>query len=331
MKYNLLILTDHLTHHDTNSLYALARALRSDDRCGQCWMCSRGLPMNEMFFKGHPEGGIYGSWITLDFEYDRRGFFFQKNIEDIDPATIDVIVIRLPQPVNITFLQSLKKIVPEQRIVNRPEGIIETSSKSFLLNLKHLCPPISLCHSLEEAIHISNQYEIVLKPMYGFGGKGLMRLSKEWCWKGNERFPMADVKDVFSQSQFPMLAMRFLKNVTQGDKRTLVSNQNIFGSAIRFPAEGHWICNVAQGGHPVLSEPDEDELRIEAELTPLLFRKGIVLYGFDTLVDDDGRRVLSEINTMSVGGLMPLQEMSGRPVVEEAARGIWDYVSALCP
>ncbi|HXR82408.1 MAG TPA: hypothetical protein VN763_15890, partial [Saprospiraceae bacterium] len=51
-------------------------------------------------------------------------------------------------------------------------------------------------------------------------------------------------------------------------------------------------------------------------------------YGFDTLIDDDGKRVLSEINTMSVGGLMPLQEMSGRPVVEEAARGIWDYVSA---
>jgi glutathione synthase len=53
-----------------------------------------------------------------------------------------------------------------------------------------------------------------------------------------------------------------------------------------------------------------------------------VLYGFDTLVDDDGKRVLSEINTMSVGGLLPLQEMIGTPVVMNAATGILDYVDA---
>jgi len=282
--------------------------------------------MNEMFFKGEPEAGIFGNWISLDFEFDRHGFFFQKNIEKLDPDEIDVIVIRLPQPIEIPFLQSLKNIIPEERIINRPEGIIETSSKAFLLNLQHLCPPITLCHSLEEAIVISQQYEIVLKPMYSFGGRGLMRLSTEYCWKGDNRFPIAEVREVFKESQFPLLAMRFMKNVTLGDKRTLVSNRKILGSAIRMPAEGHWICNVAQGGYALLSAPDEDELRIEAELTPLLYDKGILLYGFDTLVNDDGKRILSEINTMSVGGLMPLQQMSGRPVVVEAAKGIWDFV-----
>lgn len=327
----MLILTDHRTHHASNSLYALARALRKDERCGQCWVCSRGLPMNELFFKGRPEGGIYGNWITLDFEYDRHGFFFQKNIEEIDPSQIDVILIRLPQPVEISFLQSLERILPSNRIINDPEGIIETSSKAFLLQLANLCPPVTLCNSVTEAIAISHQYEIVLKPLYSFGGKGLMRLSTEYCWNGNDRYPIEHIEEVFSQSQFPMLAMRFLENVTQGDKRTIVSNRKILGSAIRMPAEGHWICNVAEGGHPILSAPDEDELRMEAELTPLLYEKGIILYGFDTLVNDDGKRVLSEINTMSVGGLMPLQEMSGRPVVEEAAKGVWDYVSSARP
>jgi len=327
MKYNLLILTDHRTHHESNSLYALARSLRSDDRCGQCWVCSRGLPMNEMFFNGKPEGGIYGNWITLDFEYDRHGFFFQKNLEEIDPGNIDVILLRLPQPIHIPFLQSLETILPTNRIINQPEGIIETSSKAFLLNIAHLCPPVRLCNSLTEAIAMSKDEEIVLKPLYSFGGKGLMRLSKQWCWNGNDRHPIENIEEVFSQSQFPMLAMRFLKNVVLGDKRTIVSNKKILGSAIRMPAEGHWICNVADGGHALLSEPDDDEARIEKELTPLLYEKGIILYGFDTLVDDNGKRVLSEINTMSVGGLMPLQEMSGQPVVEDAARGVWDYIT----
>ena len=123
-----------------------------------------------------------------------------------------------------------------------------------------------------------------------------------------------------------MLAMQFLKNVVLGDKRTIVANKKILGSAIRMPAEGQWICNIAQGGHALPAIPDEDELKMEAVLTPLLREKGIVLYGFDTLVNDEGRRVLSEINTMSVGGLLPLQEMIGSPVVDLAAAGILDYV-----
>lgn len=325
-KYNLLILTDHLSHHPTNSVYALARALRLDERCGVCWVCSRGLPMNEMFFKGNPNGGIFGNWITLDFEYDKHGFFFQKNLEEIDPRQVDVVLIRLPQPANVPFLLSLSALFSNKPIVNSPEGILETSSKEYLLQLQDLCPPVKLCNSLQEAIELSHQYEIVLKPLYSFGGHGLMRLSVEWCWNGDERFPISDVRHVFSKTQFPMLAMQYLKNVVMGDKRTIVANKKILGAAIRMPAEGHWICNVAQGGHALSATPDEDEMKMEAILTPLLYQKGIVLYGFDTLVDDNGKRVLSEINTMSVGGLLPLQEMMNSPVVDNAAQGILDYV-----
>jgi glutathione synthase len=327
-KYNILILTDHLGHNPTNSVYGLSKALRLDDRCGHCWVCSRGLPMNELFFKGKPGGGIFGNWITLDFQFDKHGFFFQKDLEEIDPTLVDVVLIRLPQPVNIPFLHSLSTLFPNKPIINDPEGILETSSKAFLLQLSQWCPPVTLCHSLEEAISLSHQYEIVLKPLYSFGGHGLMRLSREWCWDGNNRFPIEDVGIIFNQTTFPMLAMQFLKNVVLGDKRTIVANKKILGSAIRMPAEDHWICNVSKGGHALPAVPDEEELAMEAVLTPLLYKKGIVLYGFDTLVNDEGKRVLSEINTMSVGGLWPLQEMMGSPVVEDAAQGILDYVDA---
>lgn len=327
-KYNVLVLTDHLSHNPTNSVYALSKALRMDERCGECWVSSRGLPMNEMFFKWKPGGSIYGNWITLDFQYDKHGFFFQKDLEEIDPGQVDVVLIRLPQPVHVEFLHSLKTLFPNQYIINHPEGILETSSKAFLLQISELCPPVTLCRSLQEAIDLSHQYEIVLKPLYSFGGHGLMRLSNEWCWDGNNRFPIEDVRIIFNQTSFPMLAMKFLKNVVLGDKRTIVANTRILGSAIRMPAADHWICNVAQGGHALPAVPDEDELKIEARLTPLLYEKGIVLYGFDTLVDDDGKRVLSEINTMSVGGLLPLQEMIGNPVVMNSATGILDYVDS---
>jgi glutathione synthase len=277
------------------------------------------------------EGSILASPIGEDFHFETEGLFFQKTKVEINPDQMDVILIRLPQPANEVFMKSLKKVFPHQKIINNPIGILETSSKAFLVHLKQFCPNPVLCHSVEEALALSHQYELVLKPMYSYGGRGLFRISKDWIWKENERFPISQWKGLLLDEFFPMLSMRFLSRVTEGDKRTIIINKKIMGSAIRFPPPHHWICNVAQGGYAVLSSADEDELKIESELTPRLFEKGIVKYGFDTLIDDDGKRVLSEINTMSVGGLMPLQEMSGSPVVEEAARGIWDYVDSARP
>jgi glutathione synthase len=111
-----------------------------------------------------------------------------------------------------------------------------------------------------------------------------------------------------------------------GDKRTIVANYQVLGSALRMPAPGSWMCNVAQGGHGVPAEMDEDEKIIERTLTPLLHQKGVIMYGFDTLVGDDGRRVLSEINTLSIGGLVPLEELTGKPILSRAARLLWDHV-----
>jgi glutathione synthase len=120
--------------------------------------------------------------------------------------------------------------------------------------------------------------------------------------------------------------MKYLPNVSFGDKRTVVVNKKILGSALRMPPENSWICNVAQGGHAVMSSPDSDELAIEQELTPLLYEKGIVMYGYDTLLNDNGRRVLSEINTLSIGGLGPMAEMSGKPMLQDTAKLLWDYL-----
>ena len=326
MKYNLLVVTDHKTHTDTNSVYRLSLAMRDDPGCHIVWVCSRGLDQNKDFFSGVPGAAIYASLVPDDFDFDPAGRFFHQGVTKVDKHSIDAILIRLPQPADPAFLFSLESIVPPSQIINSPGGIMLTSSKAFLLKLSHLCPEPVLCHSLAEAMHMSRYKEIVLKPLYSYGGRGIVRLSTDYCWNGNDRYPIDELASFLSDSSFPMLAVRFLKNVTLGDKRTVVANGTILGSALRLPAPDSWMCNVAQGGHARLDKADEDELIIERHLTPLLYNLGVVFYGFDTLVDDDGRRVLSEINTLSIGGLMPLDEMSEDNILARAATLLWDYI-----
>ena len=327
MKYTLLVVTDHTTHTGSNSVYRLSKALRDDPRCNEVWVCSRGLEQNKDFFSGIPEAAIFASRVTEAFAYDAGGRSFYLGLQELERDSIDAILIRMPQPPDPAFLFSLESIVPPARIVNSPGGIMETATKAFLLEVAHLCPQPVLCHNIEEALKMSLDHEIVLKPLFSYGGRGIARLSEDYCWNENERYPIHALSTFLNESHFPMVATRFLKNVTMGDKRTIVANGQILGSALRLPAPGSWMCNVAQGGHAEAAVADENELIIERFLTPLLYRKGVVFYGFDTLVDDDGRRVLSEINSLSIGGLVPLDEMSKGNILGRASALLWDYIS----
>lgn len=324
---NLLIITDHTSHTATNSLYRLARALKADPRSDVVWVCSRGVSANAEFFKGTPNAEIHGVKIDDNFAFDPTGKIFTQHSEKIVSTQIHAILIRMPQPFDPAFLYSLEAIVPHHRIVNRPDGIVETGTKEFLLQVSYLCPEPLLCHSLQHAIEMAESKEIVLKPLLDYGGRGIVRLSKSDCWVGNTRFDAGHAYSVLTPDRFPMLAMKYLQKVSLGDKRTLVAHWTVIGSALRIPAEGQWVCNVAQGGQAVWDNMDEHEQIIQEILTPMLHRKGIVMFGFDTLVDDDGRRVLSEINTLSVGGLVPMEDLSGKPIVRKTAGLLWDYLT----
>ena len=112
--------------------------------------------------------------------------------------------------------------------------------------------------------------------------------------------------------------MKYLKNVKQGDKRIVVVNGEILGASLRLPAENSWLCNVAMGGSSNVAQVEKEEEEIIQLINPTLSDKGIVMYGVDTLVSDDGKRVLSEINTTSIGGLPQIAAMNNLPLVEQA-------------
>jgi glutathione synthase len=50
------------------------------------------------------------------------------------------------------------------------------------------------------------------------------------------------------------------------------------------------------------------------------------MYGVDTLTDDNGKRVLSEINTTSIGGLRQIQELYNQPILKRISDRLWNYL-----
>ncbi|MEM6396208.1 MAG: glutathione synthetase [Bacteroidota bacterium] len=333
-KVRFLILTDHSGHSEHNSLYALTRALAADARTKSVLVASRGDKRNEAFFTGDLEAKIYVAKATahFDFEADGRQFISSNLTTTFKEA--ETVWLRLPPSEDQQFLSELIEYSPSPSagvnpvIINHPAGIIETGSKAFLANFSEHTAPIKRIFSELDFRRWIAQHETVLKPLQAYGGRGIVRIQNEQVEENGQLHPLDRWIDANRHSieSGHYLAMKFLKNVSQGDKRILVVNGHILGASLRIPAEGNWLCNVAQGGSAIPADVSPEEEGMIAAISPVLLDKGVVIFGADTLVDDDGRRVLSELNTNSIGGFPQAEAQSNRPVLKQTIDGIYDYL-----
>jgi glutathione synthase len=290
-------------------------------------VASRALEENHFFFHKRIINKLVVSRVDEGFSHTPDAKAFKRLQRRVGLKEYDVILLRLPPPMDVPFLEFLTQQYPDRQIINRPSGLIRAGHKAFLLEVAHLCPPLRLCESLADIDDFASQFPIVLKPLDNYGGKGILRLDGDQVWFGEQRKKRKDLERLLEESPQPYLAMKFLPNLKQGDKRVVVINQEVVGAALRYPAPNSWLCNVAQGGRAELATINPDEQHITNALCAVLQPMGVLIFGFDTLVDDQGKRVLSEINALSTGGLAKIAEYKGSNTIRRSAELIWDYVN----
>jgi glutathione synthase len=270
--------------------------------------------MNAELYGYHPQALSFEDWKWPP----------PKGLHSLTIHSFDLVFLRLPEPSSPNFFRQLEAHFPEVLWINRPGGILKVGSKKFLTQVPTLCPPVQWLKSSREAISLSKTMDIVLKPLRNYGGKGLLKIQDGLLYEGNTKKEFEELNTLWD-GQDGMLAMKYLPFLKEGDKRTVVANGHIEFSTVRYPPANSWICNVAQGGRSEMSQPSLEEIEIAQVLTPILKDEGVVLFGFDTLVDDSGKRKLSEINVQSIGGIVPAENKSGEPISDRIVQHLLDY------
>lgn len=323
----ILALTDHLAHESENSIYRLLHTLSLHPRALEVSIASRGVVANKPFFNELQPIPLQVQPIGPQFTYGTRHAFFEVPGRERYIGEYDLLLFRLPRPITAGFFKFVHAAYdkPGGIMINSPLGIEETSTKAFLTHFPELCPPLRMVHNSAEIDAFRKDFPIVLKPLENYGGKGIVRIENEWVWEGNRQIPYEDFARHYDANPSEMLGMKFLKNVHLGDKRIILVNGHIVGVSLRIPGMNSWLCNAAQGGVARASRVEPEELQIIRRLAPVLKEKGIVFFGLDTLVDDNGKRVLSEINTLSVGGLVPAENLHKRPLVKMAVQALMNF------
>lgn len=327
-KYKVLVLTDHQKHSEENSLYGLVRALLNHSACLSVHVASRGQRENVSFFNNEENAEIYATRAQKDFRFDTAGSVFREG-EFVSHMDFQIVLMRMPRPVSDEFLLWVEEVFRHAVIINRPSGIITTSDKSFLTQFQEYCPPLKLCHSIQDIQSFATHQDIVLKPLKAYGGQGILKISGDHLDNGTDIYQTNSYlelqEEVIKSEGF--LAMKYLNKVSEGDKRIIVIGGDILAASLRLPKSGSWLCNVAQGGRSESTIITEEEKEIINGISGPLLERGILIFGADTLVGDDGKRVLSEINTLSVGGLVQAEQQTGEPLLTIAVHKIMLYAT----
>ena len=264
---------------------------------GDIAVLARPLELEPMFHT--PQG-----WHGPDPWY-RQGAPEQRSL-----TSFQLVWMRRDPPVDdgYTFAAGLLAQAERRgvRVINRPASLLIWNEKLSALQFSQLMAPTIVaadCASLMAFIH--QHRDVVLKPLAGKGGQGVIRASSA----------MAGLKAllelVTAQQQLPVLAQAFLPGVVEGDKRILLANGEPVGAINRRPQRGDFRSNLAMGGTPEACGLSAGDHTICRALADPLRRAGLAFVGIDVI----GPR-LSEINVTSPTGLREIEWLGGVPAAD---------------
>ena len=226
------------------------------------------------------------------------------------------IWMRKDPPVDEAYLYATHLLELAERsgvcVLNKPASLRAWNEKLGALRFNSLMAPTFVASRVSElATFAREQGEVVLKPLGGRAGQGVVRVAAGA--PGLE----ALLELVTDQEQLPVMVQRFLPAVSNGDKRILLVEGEPLGAVNRRPKAGDFRSNLAMGGCPEPTELDSRELQICAELAPVLKEQGLFFVGIDVI---DG--MLSEINVTSPTGIREVERLKGVPLADQVI-GRW--------
>lgn len=240
--------------------------------------------------------------IKLDMS--RKNFFAYGKEEEINLAELDSVHMRNDPPFDMNYITAthiLERVHPKTLVVNDPYWVRNSPEKIFTFDFAEFIPETLITLDISEIKKFLNEHkEIILKPLYACGGKGVVKLSK-----GNQNLETA-AESLIKLYNAPIIAQKFLPEIKNGDKRIVLINGEIAGTFLKVPAKNSFLANITAGAKFVKTKLTKREEEICGALKSKLKKRGLIFTAIDTIGG-----YLTEINVTSPAGLGELNELYG--------------------
>lgn len=235
----------------------------------------------------------------------------------LDLGEMDVVLMRQDPPFDMVYITAtylLETIHPRTLVVNDPAHVRSSPEKLFATRFGQFHPPTLISADSEALADFHRRHgDVILKPLHGAAGSGVIRLKADDANLG------ALIEIHAQASREPLVMQAFIPAVVKGDKRIILVDGEPVGAINRVPADGQVRSNLRVGGRAEAVELTDSDRAICAAIGPELSRLGLLFVGIDVIGEH-----LTEINVTSPTGARQLKAFGGG----DAAARLWDVIEA---
>lgn len=234
-----------------------------------------------------------------------KSFYKQAKLrEEMLPlAGFDVIFMRANPPLDPIMLNFLDSVKDDVFIINSLQGLREANNKLYTAAFgdshSNIIPSTHVSKNKEyliRQIKESKADKMILKPLNGFGGSGVILIEKSAMSSINS---LLDFYITSSDGTTNYVILQdYIEGADQGDVRILLLNGESIGAMKRVPGVDDHRSNVSAGGSIAKHTLTKQEKALCKQIGPKLVNDGLYFVGIDVI---GGKLV--EVNVMSPGGI----------------------------
>lgn len=219
-------------------------------------------------------------------------------------SAMDVVLMRQDPPFDMGYITAtylLDKIGGTTKVLNDPTAVRSYPEKFLPMDYLEAMPDTLITpHHSMILDFLDEHHDIILKPLYGWGGHSVLRLRRD----GDNIAALLEM--LAARDPLPMIAQPFLPDVTTQDIRVVMINGKVEGAFSRTPASGEVRANMRVGGLPIAVELNQVQQDLCERIAPALADQGLYFSGLDFIGN-----MLTEINVTSPTGLKTLEDLYG--------------------
>lgn len=257
---------------------------------------------------------VFGSVLSVNGPFPATAQSLYKKVkmkEKMLPlAGFDVIFMRANPPLDIMMLNFLDSVKDDVFILNDIQGLREANNKLYTASLddpSHEYIPATHVSKnkeyLKRVIKESTQDRMILKPLDGMGGRGVIVIEKDAVMNITSLLDFY-ISSNDGQSNYVIL-QEYIEGAEHGDVRVLMLNGEPIGAMKRVPASDDHRSNVSAGGtvkRHSLSKQEKDMCKV---IGRRLVADGLYFVGLDII---NGK--LIEVNVCSPGGIVNINRLN---------------------
>ncbi|WP_130537191.1 glutathione synthase [Thiomicrorhabdus indica] len=222
--------------------------------------------------------------------------------------SLDSLMIRKDPPIDPVIFNFLDSIKNECVIMNDVDGIRKANNKLFTstfndpsnsyLPITHVSKDKEF---IRKAIKEMPGDKVILKPLVGSGGHGVIVLEK------NAQSNISSILDFYisgTGNENYVIIQEYIEGAEQGDVRVLMLNGKFLGAYNRKPPEGDIRANIQIGGTAHKYKMTDSQMAVCRKIGPRLAADGLYFVGVDMI----GDKIL-EVNVLNPGGISNINKL----------------------